>query len=572
MRAGAEFFTTPSSPMQKRYEALRAYVVDHRRAEEIATAFGYSPATVYQMAAALRSGELEFFLSSKPGPKSARKQVVIRDRVLELRANDLPIDEIAAVITKDGTPVSHQTVYEILRAEGFERLPTRPKDARGAAARGDTVKAQALKAWPSGTVYDSAHAGAYLLVPELVEVGLSELIKEAGYPSSRALSSWHSVGSLALLKLLRQRRVSHVDDVATDPALGLVLGLTALPKTTHLTTYSYRVARTANDSLQQKLSARLRALGLATGAEGFNLDFHAIRHHGDDSPLEANYVPKRSQATRSVLTFYAQDHASTEMVYANADVPRPERATEIVAFADYWAKVTGADPGLLVFDSQLTTYSVLNDLSARGITWMTLRKRGKKVIEELSSVADKQWSKARIERAGRYRHPHIYERVISIKGIDNPVRQIAVKNIGRDEPTLLITNDITTKAKDLFARYAHRMLIENELAAYIVGFHLDALSSGVAFNVDLDTTLTVVAGNVMRLLARKLKRYEHATPDTLYRHFIDTPGQVRVEDDGVTVRLYTRTHTPVLLEAGFKELNVSVPWWEGRRLRFEFPP
>lgn len=124
------------------------------------------------------------------------------------------------------------------------------------------------------------------------------------------------------------------------------------------------------------------------------------------------------------------------------------------------------------------------------------------------------------------------------------MRQIAVRNIGRDEPTLLITNDNTTKAKDLFTSYAHRMLIQNELAAYISGFHLDALSSGVALNVDLDPTLTIVAGNIMRMFARKLKRYEHATPDTQYRHFIDTPGQVRVEDEGVTVRLYTRTHTP----------------------------
>src|SRR5205807_2850142 len=30
--------------------------------------------------------------------------------------------------------------------------------------------------------------------------------------------------------------------------------------------------------------------------------------------------PSRSQATRSVLAFFAQDHVSTDMVYANADV------------------------------------------------------------------------------------------------------------------------------------------------------------------------------------------------------------------------------------------------------------
>ena len=75
-------------------------------------------------------------------------------------------------------------------------------------------------------------------------------------------------------------------------------------------------------------------------------------------------------------------------------------------------------------------------------------------------------------------------------------------NIGREQPTLLITNDIERTTKELFARYAERMSIENELDAYISGFHLDALSSGLPLNVDLDTTLTVIAVNLYRLLAR----------------------------------------------------------------------
>ena len=111
--------------------------------------------------------------------------------------------------------------------------------------------------------------------------------------------------------------------------------------------------------------------------------------------------------------------------------------------------------------------------------------------------------------------------MIKLKDVDTKVRQIAIRNIGRDEPTLLITNDLTTPGKDLFARYAERMSIENELDAYISGFHLDALSSGVPLNVDLDTTLTVVAGNLYRLFARDLTRYDTATPDTIWRHFLD---------------------------------------------------
>jgi hypothetical protein len=77
--------------------------------------------------------------------------------------------------------------------------------------------------------------------------------------------------------------------------------------------------------------------------------------------------------------------------------------------------------------------------------------------------------------------------MIKLRDISGKVRQIAVKNIGRDEPTLIITNDVATAGKSLFARYAERMTVENELDAYIGGFHLDALTSGVPLNVDLDT-------------------------------------------------------------------------------------
>jgi hypothetical protein len=116
----------------------------------------------------------------------------------------------------------------------------------------------------------------------------------------------------------------------------------------------------------------------------------------------------------------------------------------------------------------------------------------------------------------------------TLKGISAKVRQIAIRGIGRDEPTLLITNDVATPSKALFARYAERMTINNELDAYISGFHLDALSSGVPLNVDLDTTLTVVAGNLYRMLARKLPRYETATPDKIWRHFLDATGTLHV--------------------------------------------
>jgi transposase len=570
MRPGGEYFTTPAGPAQRRYEALRAYVVDGESAEVAGARFGYSKATMYQMATDLRAGRAEFFVSSKPGPKGPRKTATLRERVLSMRAEDKSVKEIADALTVEGTPISHQSVWVIVASEGLSRLPPRARRGHGPPPRTEAVRAEALGVWPSGISMDCAHAGLFVLFPAMVELGLPEVIAAGGYPSTSVLSAWHSMASLLTLKLLRAGRVSNATSLAADEALGLAVGLGVLPKATHATTYSYRVRREMNTAALTELVRRLRSIGLATGDAGFNLDFHAIRHYGGDAPLDNNYVPKRSQATRSVLAFFAQDHASTEMVYANADVTKRAAATEILAFADHWAATSGSDPGLLVFDSRLTTYAVLEELNARGIDWLTLRQRGKATLAGLAALPASAWKTQRIDRSGRYRHPQLHEDVIAIKGIAAPVRQIAVRNIGRPEPTLLITNDTTAAAKDLFARYAERMLIENELSAYIKGFQVDALSSGLGLNVDVDTTLTVIAGNVYRLLARSLKRYEHATPETIHEQFIDTTGRLDIEDDGVTVTLTRRTYTPVLLQAGFAELDLSIPWWGGRHLRFRF--
>jgi len=562
VREGAEYFTEPTVPAQRRYEALRAYFLDELPAAEVADRFGYSTATVHQMATLLRKGRLALFAEARPGPKGPRKATgTLRARAMELRAAGHSVTEIAAALTGEGMPVSAQTVWQILDAEGLPRLGRRDEGRRGPPARLDPVKATALPGWPATPVsLPCDHAGLLLLLPAICEVGLPDLVAQAGYPSTQALTSWQSIGTLLLAKCARKPRVSHAGTLADDAGLAFALGLTALPKTTHLGTYSWRVRRDSSQKLLTGLIRALRPLGLATGEAGFNCDFHAIRHHGDQAVLEKHYVPRRSQRTRAVLTFFAQDHATSDMVYSNADITKAEQAREIIAFADYWQQATGSDPGLLVFDSQLTTYKILGELSGRGIRWLTLRQRGKSELARLDALPAREWKTVTITRSGRYRRPRLHEDMIKLTGISGKVRQIAIKNIGRDEPTLLISNDLTTAGKNLFARYAERMMVENELDAYIGGFHLDALTSGVPLNVDLDATLTVIAGNLYRLLALKLSRYEKATPGTLWRDFLDATGTLHATEDGVTCALNLRSHHPALIDAGFAELQAPILW------------
>ncbi len=86
------------------------------------------------------------------------------------------------------------------------------------------------------------------------------------------------------------------------------------------------------------------------------------------------------------------------------------------------------------------------------------------------------------------------------------------------------------------------------------------------------TTLTVIAGNLYRLLARQLPHYQNATPDRIWRHFLDSTGTLHLTDDALTLDLHVRTYHPVLIDAGLAEHSTPIPWLDGRQLRFRFPP
>src|SRR6266404_1571681 len=192
MRTGSEYCTSPGDPAQRRYEAMRAYFVDGEPAEAAGARFGYSKATMYQMATDLRAGRSEFFVTSKPGPKGPRKTASLRERVLSMRAQDKSVKEIADALSAEGSPISHQSVWVILSSEGLSRLPPRARRGHGPPPRTEAVRACPLEVWPAGMSTDCAHAGLFVLFPAMVELHLPEVIA-AGYPSTSVLSAWHSM-------------------------------------------------------------------------------------------------------------------------------------------------------------------------------------------------------------------------------------------------------------------------------------------------------------------------------------------------------------------------------------------
>jgi hypothetical protein len=526
-----------------------------------------------------RAGRLELFVPPrKPGPPPgvAPAKERVRGRVIQLRRQGLSTYEISARLTAEHTPLNRTSVGEILAEEGFGRLlrGPQPDQSTSPATPGrDTNLPRAavldFDAWPRRL--DTTRAGLLLVIPDLVALDLPDLVRTAGYPATRVIPATSWLLSLLALKLTRTRRVSHADDLLADPAAGLLAGLAVLPKKSALTGYSYRLAHDHQRSFLAALDAQMISAGLATGEQAiFDLDFHAIMHWGRDPALDKHYAPKRSQRARSVLTFFAQDSGTHNLVYANTDLSKATQAREALAFCDHWKAVSGHDPHLLVMDQKLTTHKVLGELDARGIKFLTLRMRSPSLVRHINSLTSKDFATITLDRPGPYNKPKVHQdAAVALSDYPGTVRQLIVTGLGHQAPTVIITNHGHASLKTLIAQYARRMTIEQRLAEIIRAFCADALSSTVNLNVDLDVMLAVLAQALLAALRARLPGYATVTPDTLQRRFLETPGMIINSGDTVTVRLERRAYSPVLRKASLPA-QTTVPWWGNRTLRYEF--
>jgi hypothetical protein len=509
----------------------------------------------------------EFFIERRPGPRVAPAKLAARDDVLRLRAAGHSVTEITTALAQIGTPLNRTGVWELLVAEGHERLGLRAPGERGPPTRDDPPRTRVMR-WPEQPVrVNSDYAGAMLLLPALVALDLPGAVITAGFPGTREVPALSSVLSLLALKSIGRRRVSHVDDVCTDPALAAFAGLDSLPKASSLGSYSYRLTRSHDQALLAALARSMTRTGQTRG-DDFDLDFHAIMHFGDDVALETHYVPRRSQRTEAVLSFFVHDSETRNLLYANAACTKADQAGQVIAFARHWETATGHPPSLLVFDSKVTTGAGLAELNAANLRFITLRARTAKLTTALEALPDSQWTTITLDRRGAHAKPQVHEQDVTVRGCPTPLRQIAVRGLGHDHPTLILTNDRNSPPKQIVGRYAKRMRIEQRLAEQIRSFHLDALSSAVALNVDLDTTLTVWAAAAYDHLRQRLPGYQQATPDTIWRRFISTSGTITIDPAQITCRLNSRTYSPIMRSADLPP--VEIPWWGGRPLRFQF--
>lgn len=561
----------PQSTAQRQYEALRAFFVEDLPSQEVARRFSYSPGAFRVLCCQFRRQPFDFFRHRKPGPKTQPRTNAARPLIIALRKQNHSVYDIERALKTQGTPLSDTAIWEVLRQEGFARLPRRADDELLERAKPEAAAVADRREFGlTPGRFSTQLGGLFLFLPWLVDCDWPALVQQAQFPGSKMIPALHALLSLLGLKLCSRERKSHVMDLVFDPGLALFAGLNVVPKTTFLSTYADRVGPKMTEAFRAGWLAALRRHKLAAG-QSFNLDFHAIPYFGEDEFVERHYLSKRSRSQKSILVFLAQESDSQVVCYSCADVRKKEQPDQVLRFVEFWRQQTGRFPEELVFDSKLTTFANLSRLNEQGITFMTLRRRSPGLLRQVVNTPRSAWRTVHLDVPHRqYQDPKVVEQRINLQGYQGQVRQMLITDLGHEEPTILLTNDLESAPAKRITRYAQRMLIENHLADAVDFFHLDALSSAVALKVDFDVVLTEVATGLYRLMARQLNGYETAKARQVYRHFLDTPAQIEIQAQRVEVQLPKRAHNPLLIAAGVGKKEIAIPWWNNYKLAITF--
>ena len=567
-----KYFLYPTHDWQRRYEALRASFVERLPAKIIAERFGYSISYIHLLRHQFLHGKIDF---SEPMPegKTVRRRVdsKIRLKICNWRGHRLSAGEITQLLSEEGVELSVRTVERVLAEEGFKKLPRRSRLKLGLTVKGAKVPAVSEAITVSaitGKHVGCEAAGVFLFAPFIEKLNISNIVKQAGLPGTKMIPATSYLLSFLALKLIGTERYAHMGDHGFDAGLGLFAGLNVLPKCTAMSTYSYGLDAVHLLRLQKAFVKQANKLQLYDSSI-INLDFHTVPHFGDESVLEKHWAGARNKKMKGALTLFAQDAASKLILYTGADINRDEADDQVLNFLSFWKSIRRGIKPTFVFDSKFTTYANLSALNTQGIKFITLRRRGKKLIDNVNKL--KSWKRIHITHAKRkYPNPLVYESFVTLRDYEGDLRQVIVRGTGREKPTFLISNDFDSTLELLAGNYARRWRVENVISEAVKFFNLNALSSPILVKVHFDVVMTMIADTLYNMLAQKLRGFQDCDAPKIFRHFVKGKANITVKNGELTVTYPRRAHNPLLRAVPWHRLPKSISWLDSINLNLKF--
>jgi len=566
------YFLHPVHEWQRRYEALRASFVERLPAKIVAERFDYSPSYIHLLRHQFVHQKIDFSEPVAEGKVDRRRvDSKIRLKICNWREHRLSAGEIAQLLSEEGVELSVRTVERVLAEEGLPKLPRRSRLKLGLTVKGAKVPAVSQAIAISSTEqkpFDCESAGVFLFAPFIEKLNISNIVKSAGLPGTKMIPAISYFLSFLALKLIGTERYAHMGDHGFDAGLGLFAGLNVLPKCTAMSTYSYGLDPVHLLRLQKAFVQQAHKLHLYDSSI-INLDFHTIPHFGDESVLQKHWAGARNKKMKGALTLFAQDASSKLILYTAADIARDESDDQILVFLSFWKSISRGIKPTFIFDSKFTTYEKLSQLNALGIKFITLRRRGKNLIDQVNNL--KSWKRIKIPHAKRkYPNPLVHESFIELRDYEGELRQVIVRGNGHEKPTFLISNDFDATLELLVGNYARRWRVENVISEAVKFFNLNALSSPILVKVHFDVVMTMIADTLYNMLAQKLRGFQDCDAPKIYRHFVKGKANIAVKNDKLTVTYPRRAHNPILRAVPWHRLPKSISWLDSLNLDLKF--
>ena len=559
------FFLDPNNPIQQQYEALRTFYTEGVSASKAAAKFNYSELYFkklrYEFNQTLKKGENIFFQRKKTGPKKRFTNREVIEEIISLRKQNHSINDIKGILESKDKKLALDTIDQILKSEGFAPLPKRTRNERAGVKVPSKLKAPEAVALEIQDEEFSTemNAGVLVFLPLIEKLGIIKAIESSGYPGTSSISSISSILSFIALQIIGNERLSHDANWNMDRVLGFSAMLNVLPKSSTLSTYSYGIERTCNRKFLLELSKIFSTDNLDAGE--FNLDYKTIPHWGEASVLKKNWSGTHNKAIKSILSLIVHEPSTGYLSYTDAEMNNKNDA--VLEFVDFWKEGRGVAPKILIFDSKFTSYKNLDTLnkSKEKIKYLTLRRRGKSIIKSAEEKPEDEWQRVRVEGRGRKLNViKVNDGYTKLRNYDGEVRQVIIKDHGRQRPTFLITNDFDMDVREVVKKYARRWLVEKEISEQIAFFHMNQPSSSIVVKVDFDLTVSLLVHNLYRYLSSHLSGFEHCTVSTIYRKFLENGATVKIEGRNVLVTFKKKTHLPVLFELPWLKEKTTLSW------------
>ena len=243
------YFLAPSDPIQRQYEALRAFYLGNEKVGRGGSTFWLQFQDISDpVPSSPKSAGAQVLSEIEHGRKPSPHKNEVHDLIVGMRKKYYSVYDIQFELEELGHRLTPMAISEVLRAEGFARLPRARRRSTSITAASTECSYRRCAAVPVDAPALSLKCGWTVSVAAASRTARSGRHRsKCKLPGTRMIPATHAIRSALALKLASTERRSHVTDLIFDEGMALLTGLNALPKKSYLSRL-LRQARSPDES------------------------------------------------------------------------------------------------------------------------------------------------------------------------------------------------------------------------------------------------------------------------------------------------------------------------------------